>query len=201
MSKHESDNLRLGPDVIHMLLPHRRPFLMVDAVRSFADGPQPTLRTARHISANEPVFEGHFPGLHLWPGVYTIEGFGQTCNLLQVICGIRHLWKEQGGDPEGILEALRNLELGFRFNAGFRPDASQGLSQILGPAVERIGFSAGVDIKLLKPVMAGQVLEFRVTRTKVLGDLLRFDVEAESGGHVVARGNMTSKQGAVIPTP
>src|SRR5262249_30324140 len=78
-------NLSLGPDTIQRLPPHGRPFLMVDTVEGYERAPHPTLLAARHVSANEPVFEGHFPGLHLWPGVYTIEGLGQSANLLLVI--------------------------------------------------------------------------------------------------------------------
>src|SRR6185436_10703950 len=65
----ESASLDLGADLVRELLPHRPPFL-----------------TASHsISANEPVFAGHFTDLYLWPGVYTIEGLAQCCLLLRML--------------------------------------------------------------------------------------------------------------------
>ena len=81
----EWTKLALGADVVQMLLPHRRPFLLVDAIDAIVLGPRPMLCAHKMVSANEPVFEGHFPGLSLWPGVYTIEGLGQTTNLLNLI--------------------------------------------------------------------------------------------------------------------
>ena len=63
---------------IERLIPHRRPLIMVDRVRGFELGERPTLWASRNISSNEPVFDGHFPGLHLWPGIYTQEGLGQS---------------------------------------------------------------------------------------------------------------------------
>src|SRR5690606_29174491 len=69
----EEHRLELGPDVIERLIPHRRPLIMVDRVRGFELGERPTLWATRNVSANEPVFDGHFPGLHIWPGIYTQE--------------------------------------------------------------------------------------------------------------------------------
>ena len=77
--------LSLGADAVMMLLPHRRPFLFLDGVEAFERAPRPTLTGHKQVSVNEPVFEGHFPGLSLWPGVYTIEGMGQCVNALLVV--------------------------------------------------------------------------------------------------------------------
>ena len=119
---HKLAPLSLGPDVVTRLLPHRRPFLMVDSIEGYARGPRPTLRAARMVSANEPVFEGHFPGLHLWPGIYTIEGMGQTCNLLRIVLELQGAWEREGRDPEGVLAGLRNMDVGFHFQLGDRAD-------------------------------------------------------------------------------
>ena len=122
-----ASNLTLGPDTIELLIPHRRPFLMVDVIDGYERGSCPSLRAARHISANEPVFEGHFPGLHLWPGVLTIEGLGQSAYLLHLLWRLEQHWNEQGGNPNDVLQALRNLERGFRMAPGFEPELSARL--------------------------------------------------------------------------
>jgi 3-hydroxyacyl-[acyl-carrier-protein] dehydratase len=193
--------LRLGPDVIERLIPHRRPFLMVDAVVGYQGGPRPTLRASRHVSANEPVFEGHFPGLHLWPGVYTIEGMGQSCNLLHVIASLEQGWAEGGEDPEDLFGALHNLELGYKLAPGYRPEGSARLLSVLADPdlPSRMGMSAAVDVKLLAPVFAGQRLDFVVAQTHLVEGMIRFEVRAEVEGRLVAKGVLTSTRGVRFP--
>jgi 3-hydroxyacyl-[acyl-carrier-protein] dehydratase len=190
-----------GADVIRHLLPHRRPFLMVDAVTAYERSETPTLYANRYISANEGIFEGHFPGLHLWPGVYTIEGLGQTFNLLHIIWVMQIICEERGIDPELVIKALLNLQRGYEMKPGYRPDVSAPLLEALkddekyGKISSRIGMTAAVDIKLLQPVFAGQRLDYKVVQTHVLEGLLRFDVQAQVDGQVVARGTMTGTRG------
>lgn len=195
--------LHLGPDVVTRLLPHRRPFLMVDSIVGYARAPRPSLCAARVISANEPVFEGHFPGLHLWPGVYTIEGMGQSCNLLRILLELQGAWETQGRDPDGVLEALRNMDLGFHFQPGYRADVGKDLADVLAKDLatptSRMGVSAAVDVKFLHPVFAGQTLVFTVTQTHAVEGLLRFEVEAEVESRLVARGVMSGAMGSKLP--
>lgn len=196
--------LDLGPDVVQRLLPHRRPFLMVDRVEAFEAGAQPTLFAARHISSNEPVFEGHFPQLHLWPGVYTIEGMLQACNLLHIIHVARELARAEGHEPDEVFRALKNLELGYRLQPGYQPALTQHFGRLLGETpdpISRGGLAGAIDVKLLQPVFAGARLDYRVTLSRVVEHLQRFDVEASVDGRAVARGNITSSRGALhLPT-
>lgn len=199
--KKQAGSLYLGADVIRHLLPHRRPFLMVDAITGYERGPTPVIYGSRHISANEDIFEGHFPGLHLWPGVYTIEGMGQCTNLLQVIWTIQNVCEETGIDPELVMSALLNLQRGFEMKPGYRPDMNVPLVDALKNSRDyahlssRIGMTAAVDIKLIQPVFAGSRLDYRAAQTHMLDGLVRFDVQAQVNGQVVARGTMTSTRG------
>ena len=64
---------------IHAVLPHRYPFLLVDRV----DDSGPDRIVARKmVSANEPFFEGHFPGHPVMPGVLIVEALAQAGALL-----------------------------------------------------------------------------------------------------------------------
>jgi 3-hydroxyacyl-[acyl-carrier-protein] dehydratase len=177
---------------------------MVDSIEAYERSPRPTLRAARQISSNEPVFEGHFPGLHVWPGVYTIEGMGQSCNLLHILWSLQKGWEDQGEDPAEVLNALRNLELGYRLKPGYRPELSARVLRVLEStapdAPSRMGMSAAVEIKLLQPVFAGQRLEYIVTQTHVMDSLVRFEVEAYVEGRAVARGVMTSSRDVRFPS-
>lgn len=189
--------LELGPDVVQRLLPHRRPFLMVDRVEAFEAGATPTLFASRLISSNEPVFDGHFPGLHLWPGVYTIEGLLQTSNLLHIFTVTReHL----GAEADTLFDALENLELGYRLKPGHRPELVERFAALLGKdvdPVERGGVAAAIDVKLLAPVFAGQRLDYQVTLTRVIDRLIRFEAEALVDGKLVAKGVVTSARGGL----
>lgn len=185
-------DLHLGPEVVQLLLPHRRPFLMVDVVTAYREAPRLELAACRHVSSNEEVFAGHFPGLPLWPGVYTIEALGQCCNVLLVMEGLQRAFEARGATAGDLLAVLRNEEAGARMQPAHRPELSRHLREALAALPSRLGFSAAVDVKLVEPVFAGSRLDLRVARTHVVGDLDRFEVEAEVGGRTVAKGFMSS---------
>ena len=186
MKFRDEDVLRLGADVVQRLIPHRRPLLMVDAIDAFRRGPQPTLWARRQISANEDVFAGHFPVLHLWPGIYTIEGMGQSSLLLTVLL---FLLDAHGDD---FLDKLRKLERTY----AMIPGPPVALDELTGDP--RAGIGAQVDIKLLAPVYAGSELRYRVALSNRVDSFARFNVEAEVGGTVVARGTMTGMIGPLL---
>jgi len=184
--------LQLGSNVVELLLPQRRPMLMVDRVEAFEAGPPPTLRASRYISANEIFFAGHFPGMHLWPGCLTIEGMGQTGALLVVVLAVREGMVAAGEDPDRGLDALRNLDLGYRMHPGHRPDdAARFLAGFRARADGSVAAGAAVDVKLTGPVFAGQRLDYRATLVRDLGEMMRFEVEASVDGKTVAAGTMT----------
>ena len=201
MNQKNEHPLSLGPDVLRHLLPHRRPFLMVDAIDGYQRAPHPTLWASRFISSNEEVFSGHFPGLNLWPGVYTIEGLGQCCSLAILLSEVQRLWEEQGGDPEEPLTSLRNLEQGYRLRPGYRPELSKFLVEKLAGSGNRISLAAAVELKFLQPVFAGQRLQYRVEWTHTVGDMFRFAVEASVADKPVARGTVTGARPPAIPEP
>ena len=65
---------------IKTIIPHRFPFLLVDRVTEI-EGTE-TIRGYKHISANEPVFQGHFPENPIFPGVMIIEAMAQLGAIL-----------------------------------------------------------------------------------------------------------------------
>ena len=66
-------------NAIMQLLPHRYPFLMVDRVTKI-DGNH--ICGIKNVTANEPYFQGHFPGHPIMPGVLQLEAIAQVAGIL-----------------------------------------------------------------------------------------------------------------------
>jgi len=154
----------LPADFVKALLPQRAPLLLVDCVTGVLPRAA-AVRATRDIAPEEPVFTGHFPGDPVWPGAYTIEGLAQAC---LVAGALAHF----------DVDLLRSWKPG----------------QSTVPAAQRpaMGLLAAVDVKLTRPVLPGQRLEYWVARTHVVDALHRFEVEATVDGKRVAAGTLTT---------
>ncbi|MDG2516466.1 MULTISPECIES: 3-hydroxyacyl-ACP dehydratase FabZ [Lysobacter] len=77
-----SHNVQLPLDVVEIqkLLPHRYPFLLVDRVVEFE--PNKRVLAYKNVTANEPFFQGHFPGHPVMPGVLVVEALAQAGGVL-----------------------------------------------------------------------------------------------------------------------
>lgn len=59
---------------IERMLPHRYPFLLVDKVMEITEE---SIIGVKNVTMNEPIFQGHFPGNPVFPGVLQIEATAQ----------------------------------------------------------------------------------------------------------------------------
>lgn len=74
----------LGRDAIMAMIPHRPPFLLLDALVRF-DRARPSITARRLVDRCDPILAGHFPGAPIYPGALQIEAIAQagTCLLAQ----------------------------------------------------------------------------------------------------------------------
>jgi 3-hydroxyacyl-[acyl-carrier-protein] dehydratase len=169
----------IGADVIEHLIPQRHPMLMVDRIVDYRSSPQRQLSAERYVSANEPVFVGHFAGLKLWPGIYTIEGLRQCCVLLDALQQL-----EEASLLEG-LDALQNLKM-------LRPQVDKAMCQRVLDVLEGMRLPTQLPltlrIKLLAPVFAGCVIEYQVRQNRP--GFHRWSVQAEVNRKCVAKGEI-----------
>ena len=60
------------------LLPHRYPMLLVDRILEIGEG---RIVGLKNVTANEPYFQGHFPGAPIMPGVLIVEAMAQCAGI------------------------------------------------------------------------------------------------------------------------
>ncbi len=77
-----TDKKMMEIEEIRRYLPHRYPFLLIDRVTEVVAGSH--ICAIKNVSANEPFFQGHFPGKAVMPGVLVIEAMAQAAGILGV---------------------------------------------------------------------------------------------------------------------
>ena len=177
--------------IIEHFLPHRPPFLMVELIVGYISGAAPILNAEQTIRRSERVFSGAEPLLY-WPSVYIIEGLGQCCSLLSHIWTWERRCASNGLGAEKVNAVLKNTR---------NTDNDYTLAQLLEifgdrtmNAASRIGMLASVDIEVVSQVQAGDLLQYSVEQTRVLGGLSHFAVQASVETQVVAHGTMVGAQ-------
>ena len=93
--------MELNIDQIERILPHRYPFLLVDRIVECIPGQ--SARGIKCVTANEPFFQGHFPGFKVMPGVLIIEALAQ-------VGAVAILTEEENKGPVGFGTAEARVE-------------------------------------------------------------------------------------------
>ena len=120
---------------IMAVLPHRYPFLMID--RILACVPGQSVVALKNVSANEPCFQGHFPGYPVFPGVLLVEAVAQAAGIIAMTAH---------PEMKGRLVYLTGVD-GFRFRRPVTP--GDQLTITVEKLAERRGmwkFSARVEV-------------------------------------------------------
>ncbi len=103
---------------IMSILPHRYPFLLVDRITDLIPGEKAA--GYKNVSANEPFFQGHFPGEPIMPGVLIVEALAQ-------VGGVALLSQEQYRNKLALFTGINK----FRFKQMVRPGDRLDLSVVL----------------------------------------------------------------------
>ena len=65
---------------IQKIIPHRYPFLLLDRVTDVVENE--SLIGYKNITIGDNIFQGHFPGHPIYPGVMILEGMAQAGGIL-----------------------------------------------------------------------------------------------------------------------
>ncbi len=89
---------------IQKILPHRYPFLLLDRVTALE--PKKSIEGYKNVSISEPVFQGHFPGHPIYPGVMIIEGMAQAGGVL----AFKSMSEEEQADIENKVVYFMSID-------------------------------------------------------------------------------------------
>ena len=173
----DSSQFLIGADVIALMIKAQHPMIMVDRIIDYTTSQQQMYGKC-YVSANDPVFTGHFPNLKLWPGIHTIEGLRQCCELHMVLIQL-----EKGNLLDGII-ALQNRQ---RLQPNIDKDLCKRVLQTLKDINNQEPSSVTLRIKLLAPVFAGCVINYQV---QLMSNEQKWSVEAQVNGQKVAKGEI-----------
>ncbi|CDQ38329.1 MULTISPECIES: 3-hydroxyacyl-ACP dehydratase FabZ [Virgibacillus] len=105
-------------------IPHRYPFLLVDRVTEMETGKRVT--GIKNVTANEPFFQGHFPGYAVMPGVLILEALAQ-------VGAIAMLGLEENQGKIGFLAGVDNCRFKKQVKPGDQLQMEVEILRLKGP--------------------------------------------------------------------
>jgi len=70
----------MNVEEIQKIIPHRYPFLLLDRVTKVVENE--LLIGYKNVTIGDQIFQGHFPGHPIYPGVMILEGMAQAGGIL-----------------------------------------------------------------------------------------------------------------------
>ena len=99
---------------IQKILPHRYPFLLIDRVSKLELSK--FIKGYKNITIAEQVFQGHFPGHPIYPGVMIIEGMAQAGGIL----AFKSMGEVEQANAEDKVVYFMSID-GAKFRSPVRP--------------------------------------------------------------------------------
>jgi 3-hydroxyacyl-[acyl-carrier-protein] dehydratase len=195
MTTTKTDALNLGAAVVLLVLPQRPPLLLVDRIEGYTRAPRPTLRAARALSVNEPFFAPDLQSPPILPRSLVLEGMVQSAGLLQILVTAQRELEAVGRSADELIEALRNVDLGYRLEPGYTPGLGDDLvNAIAGAGYGRVGALGGSQIRFLRHIFAGDALGYEIRLVRDAGSVIHFEADVDVRGQLVAQGLLTLAQ-------
>lgn len=145
------------------ILPHKWPFLMVD--KAYEVKPGISAKGVKNVSINDIVFQGHFPGDPILPGVLIIESLAQLVAIMY--CS----------------EFINDLQTQ---NISSEPDFN---------IADKVGYLLEVKtFKFKQIVRPGDILELFVQKRGSYGLMSLINCRASVNGVCVAEGSLSVSQ-------
>ncbi len=72
--------MTMNVEEIQKIIPHRYPFLLLDRVTKIVENE--LLIGYKNVTIGDQIFQGHFPGHPIYPGVMILEGMAQAGGIL-----------------------------------------------------------------------------------------------------------------------
>ena len=124
---------------IQKIIPHRYPFLLVDAILELEEGTRAV--GIKNVTINEPFFQGHFPGNPIMPGVLIVEAMAQ-------VGAVAILSKEEHKGKLAVFTGIDKMR--------FRKQVTPG--DQLRMEVKMIAFKRGIGKAKAQATVNGQVV-------------------------------------------
>jgi 3-hydroxyacyl-[acyl-carrier-protein] dehydratase len=112
-------------------IPHRPPFLWVDSIISCKDD---QLEAEKYIDPALPVFEGHYPGHPLMPGVLLCESIFQAGAALITEIQTRRNAAASTDENIPVLTRIENARFKQQIHPGDTIRIHVSLVEVVGPA-------------------------------------------------------------------
>ena len=154
------------------------PMIMVDRILIYQ---YPEVIAERYITANDFAFVGHFPHVKMWPGVLTIEGLRQTCELAIQL----HYLEEQN-----LMDTLYTLQ---KSPTHFSSEEQERILVALREQESTSVQTQRLNVKLLAPVFAGCLMRYHIHKKNPTSR--EWTVSARVEERTVAKGTHQSVNG------
>lgn len=110
--------VNFGMESIYKIIPHRPPFVLISSITAI-NTEAAIIEITSFVNPKDPVFEGHFPGMPVYPGVFQVESMGQAG-----LC-LSYFTKNNTSEIKETSEPVKGLFTRVH-NAGFNKSVKPG---------------------------------------------------------------------------
>lgn len=172
---------------LNLFIPHRPPFLMVDAITGFSSAEKPILTAEKYINNNEAVF-AHSKAPFVWPAVYLIEGAAQCAGILSYLQNAL----KNNKDLEKILAKIIASNHGDGTKTMDSKSENSKFKFFNGSL--KSGMLSMLDVQIFNAVYSESLVSYRVVQNLSFKGQSQFDMKVFSKDKLVLEGRIICTQ-------